>query len=237
MCSPVMILSRLTAPMIVPARSYSPSAQAGHLGSLAPDQRAAVGPARLADALHHLLDDHVFEFSGSKVIQKEKWRSPLHRDVVHTMVHQVLAHRMVNPKLEGNLQFRADAVSRGDQHRVGKLFQIQRKQAAETADLGQHLPIEGLARQHLDALLAAVGRGDVHACVGVAYAFPRAGRRRSGLLRTLLQADRLLLVHDATERGVRCGCRLRGGRIWCRGGLIRQGIAPYLCRLKRRSLV
>ena len=49
----------------------------------------------------------------------------------------------------------------------GKLLQVQRKEAAESADLREYMLVECLARQHLDALLGAVARGDVHPGVGV----------------------------------------------------------------------
>src|SRR5262249_35858327 len=98
---------------------------------------------------------------------------------------------MVNPELEGDLQLGPYAVGRRNQHRIGKLRQIESKQASEAADLGEHLPVESLARQHLDALLAAVGRGDVHAGVSVADALSGGSRGRSSL-RGLLQADGLL---------------------------------------------
>ncbi len=208
--------------------------EARHLRGLAADQCAAVGPAGFTDALHHLLDDHVFQLAGREIVEEEERRRTLHGDVVDTVVYQVLAHGVVDAEFEGNLQLGPDAVGTGDQHGVRKFFQVQRKQAAEAANLGEHLPIESLACQHLDALLAAVSRGDVDACVGVTHALSACGRGRSGLRglgrswgsRDLLQAGGLLLGRGVTERRLGCGRRLWGGRIGRRGGLIRQGSAP-----------
>ena len=131
-------------------------------------QGAAVRAAGLADALHDGLDDVVFELAGGEVIEKEERRRTLHGDVVHTVVDQVLADGVMDAKLEGDLQFGADSVGARDQDGLGKLIEVEREEAAEAADLRQHLLVEGLARQHLDALFALLAAGDIDACVRIA---------------------------------------------------------------------
>ncbi len=75
------------------------------------------------------------ELAGGEVIQEEQRRGALHGDVVHAVVHQVLAHRVVAAGLNGDLQLGAHAVGRRHQHRL--LPAAQTVAGAESADLGQ----------------------------------------------------------------------------------------------------
>ena len=180
--------------------------EAGHLRRLAADQGAAVGAAGLADALHDGLDDLVVELAGGQVIEKEERRGALHGDVVDAVVDEVLAYGVVDAQLEGDLELGADAVGRRDQDGVGKFFEIEREQAAEAADLREHMAVEGLARQHLDALLAAVGAGDVDPGVGVADALLGGGDaldRGLGVAAGLFAGDLVLLIGCGAEGRLR----------------------------------
>ena len=152
---------------------FTVGVEARHLRRLAADKSAAVGAAGFADALHDGLDDGVVELAGSEVVEEEERRGTLYSDVVDAVVDEVLADGVMDAKLEGDLEFGADAVGGGDKHRVWELFEVEREQAAEAADLAEHLPVEGFASEHLDALLAAFSAGDVDAGVGVADAFFR----------------------------------------------------------------
>src|SRR6202046_3149378 len=107
--------------------------EARHLGSLAADQSAAVGPARLADALHNLFDHHILELPGCKVIEKEQRCCALHRNVVHAVVHQVLTNGVMNSQIKGDLQLRSHTVSSKPKKRIWKFVQVERKQTAEAA--------------------------------------------------------------------------------------------------------
>jgi len=147
--------------------------EAWHLCRLSADQRATVGFASLADALHYPLDNHVFEFAGGQVIEEEQRGCALHCDVIYAVIYKVLPDGMVNAQVKRDLQLCSHTVGARDQYGVGKLFEIQREQAAEAADLAQHLLVEGLPRQHFDALFAAVTRGDVDAGICIADALLR----------------------------------------------------------------
>ena len=120
-----------------------------------------------AEALDDLLDDRVFELAGGEVVEEEERVSALHGDVVDAVVDEVLADGVVDAELEGDLELGADAVGAGDEDGVGELLEVEREEAAEAADLAEDLAVEGLAGEHLDALLAAIGAGDVDAGVGV----------------------------------------------------------------------
>ena len=87
------------------------------------------------------------------------------------MVHQVRAHGVVHAQLEGHLQLGAHAVGRADQDGVLPALQVKPVKRAKAADAAQHVAVEGLLRQILDAFLGAVAAGDVNAGVGVGHGF------------------------------------------------------------------
>ena len=126
---------------------------------------------------------------------------------------------VVNSELEGDLQLGSHAIGGGDQHRVGILLEIEREEAAEAADLAQHLLVEGLARQHLDAVLGLVGGGDIDAGVCIAdRLFGREGCHTLLLYshRALLRAARLFLLSRRAVGDGRVG----------RGKVLRQRCSP-----------
>ena len=87
--------------------------EAGHLRRLAADQRAAVGAAGFGQAAHHRLHRLgvlLAQLAGREVVEEEQRRRALHRDVVHAVVDQVRADRVVNAQLKRDLQLRAHAV-------------------------------------------------------------------------------------------------------------------------------
>ena len=66
------------------------------------------------------------------------------------MVHQIFADGGVAAGEEGELEFGADAVGRGDQHRLA--IALQKKSAAEAADVGEHSLVKVLrARVRMEA--------------------------------------------------------------------------------------
>ena len=146
----------------------------GHLRRLAPDQRAPIVLAGIGDPLHHFLCDRRIEGPRRQVIHKKQRRSTLHRNVIHAVVHQIGADRRVQVHLKRDLQLRAHSVHTRDQHRVGVLRLIHRKQSAEAANFAQHAASEGFVSQVLDALLGAVRAADVNPGIGV------RDRRRTG---------------------------------------------------------
>jgi len=153
--------------------------EAGHLGGLAADEGAAVGAAGLGEPADDGLNRLAVllpELAGGEVVEEEERRGALYGDVVDAVVDQVGANGVVNAEFEGDLELGADAVGRRDEHRLGELLQVKRKQAAEAADFGEYVLVEGFAREHFDALLGAVAGGDVDAGAGVGVRRPGAGR-------------------------------------------------------------
>ena len=89
------------------------------------------------------------------------------------MVDEVGADGVVDAEFEGDLELGADAVGGGDQDGLGKFFEVEREEAAEAADFGEDVLVEGLAGEHLDALLGedvAIGGDDggssLRSCAG-----------------------------------------------------------------------
>jgi hypothetical protein len=72
---------------------------------------------------------------------------------------------------------------------LGNFSRSSAKRPPKAADLAEHLPVEGLAGEHLDALFAALGAGDIDTGVGVANAF---FRRRGTFTGWLCRLGRLL---------------------------------------------
>ena len=196
--------------------------EAGHLGGFAADEGAAVGAAGFAETLDDGLDGGVVELAGGEVVEEEERGRALYGDVVDAVVDEVLADGVVDAQFEGDLQFCAYAVHRGDEYGIWVLLEVEGEEAAEAADLGEDVLVEGLAGEHFDALLAALGAGDVDACIGVADglllrcgggrlgfaggfiagggAFPLDGRMKRVRLRCALVVLRLLRL-----RGLGCG--------------------------------
>ena len=83
---------------------------ARHFGGFAANQGAAIVPAAPCDTLHHIGAHLRLELTHRKVVQKEKRRRPLHGNIIDAVVHQILAHGVVPPGSEGNLELGADPV-------------------------------------------------------------------------------------------------------------------------------
>ena len=85
------------------------------------------------------------------------------------------------PGLDGDLDLGADAVGRGDQHRVGEAGALEVEQAAEPADLRIRARPRGRPYQRLDQVDHAVAGVDVDAGIRVGEAAPRLVVHRSAL--------------------------------------------------------
>jgi len=72
------------------------------------------------------------------------------------VVDQILADGVVDAEVEGNLEFGANSVCARDEDGIGELLEVEREEATEAADLAEYLLVEGLAGEHLDALLASI---------------------------------------------------------------------------------
>ena len=151
-----------------PARSYSPSViKAGHLGSLAADERATILLAGVSDAADDLLGDLRLQLAGGEVVHEKHGCGALHGNVVDAVIDQVGADGVVQVHLEGDFQLGANAVDAGDQHRVEIALLVDGKQAAKAADLAEHAAVKGFMGEVLDALLGAIGALNVDTGVGV----------------------------------------------------------------------
>ena len=92
--------------------------EAGHLGGLAADQRAAGLPAAFRQPFHDIHHDVRQEFAGREVVEKEERARALHEDVVDAVVDQVAADGVVLADRDGDLELGAHAVDAGDQYGV-----------------------------------------------------------------------------------------------------------------------
>ena len=146
---------------------FSIGIEAGHLCGFAADEGAAVSATGLGDATDDCFDDVVFKAASGEIIEEKERGGTLDGDVVDAVVDEVGTDGVVDAELEGDLELGADAVGGRDEHGVRELVEIECEEAAEAADLGKDVPVEGLAREHLDALLGAVSGRYVDACVGV----------------------------------------------------------------------
>jgi hypothetical protein len=122
--------------------------------------------ARLGDTFDDLLGNLGIELARSQIVHKKERGGALDGDVVHAMIHQVAANRMMNVHLEGDFQFGAYAVDTGYKDRVFVLKRYREK-AAKAADFAEHVLVESFVSQILDALFRTVSAGYVHARVGV----------------------------------------------------------------------
>ena len=149
------------------------------------------------------------ELSGGEVVEEEERRRALHGDVVDAVVDEVRADGVVDAEFEGDLELGADAVCGGDQDGLREFLEVEGEEAAEAADFGEHMLVEGLAREHLDALLGAVAGGDVDAGVGVGD-----GLLLDGGVNGCCSSSSCWGAWTALQIG--CGERLIRGR-WCLG--------------------
>ena len=92
--------------------------EAGQLGGLAADQRAAGLLAAVGDAGDHPLGDADVELAGGEVVEEEQRLGAGHGHVVDAHRDQVDADRVVAPGQERELQLGADAVGARHQQRL-----------------------------------------------------------------------------------------------------------------------
>ena len=98
-----------------------------------------VGRAPSSEALDDGREHARLQLAGAQVIEKEQRLGAEHGNIVHTVVHEVFANRVVPVHREGNLQLRTHAIHAGDQHRLAVAPGVQCKKSYEPADLSEHL--------------------------------------------------------------------------------------------------
>src|ERR1051325_9557210 len=115
-----------------------------HLGGFAADEGATVVRAGGGEAFDDLGENAWFKFAGADVIEEKERFSAKHGDIVDAMIDQVLPDGVVAVHGEGQLELSADTVNAGDEYRLFVLARVESEQAAEPADLAQHLgPVGG----------------------------------------------------------------------------------------------
>ena len=147
------------------------SVEARHLGRLAAEKRRAVLAARPRDALDDALDQARLDFSRGDVVQEEERPRALHQDVVHAVVHEIGAARVVAGHLDRHLELGPDAVGGGHEDRLAVVREVRAKEAAEAADVAEHARREGRADGGPGASQGGRLRVDVDAGFGVAGVF------------------------------------------------------------------
>jgi hypothetical protein len=145
---------------------FAVGVEAGHLRGFAADEGAAVGAACIGQAGDDLLRNFAVEAASGEVVEEEERGCALDGDVVDAVVDEVGADGVMDAELEGELELGADAVGRGDQDWL-LVFAVETEEAAEAADLAEHVAGEGALGEVLDALFGAIAGGDVDAGVGV----------------------------------------------------------------------
>ena len=141
--------------------------EAGHFGGFAADQRAAGFPA----AFRHPGNDGGrglrIEFAAGKIVQKEQRLGALHHEVIDRHRHQIDADAAMQAGLDRNLDLGADAIGRGDQHRIVKARRLQIEQSAEPADFGVGAGARGGANHRLDQVDQTIAGIDIDARIRV----------------------------------------------------------------------
>ena len=142
---------------------------AGHLRGFAADQ----GAAGLFAAADHAGDELAkavrIEPLGGHVIEEEKRFRAEDGDVVDAMVDEVLADGVVAVHQHGDLEFGADAVDAGDEHRVAHFGKMGAEKAAEAADFAEHFGAVGRFDEGGQAGLDLVAKVNVNSGAGIGF--------------------------------------------------------------------
>ena len=145
--------------------------EARHLRRLAADQRAAVRCTAAGESLDDLRKNVWLQLTSPEVIEEEKGLGSQHCNVVHAVVHQVFANRVVAIHREGNLQLRTHAIDARDEDRLLKLPGVESEQAAEPTHLPHHLAAMRGREQLRQGRLHPVAKVDIHTSARVCFLF------------------------------------------------------------------
>ena len=149
--------------------------KARHLRRLAADERAMIFRAGARKALDDVGEHVRLQFAGAEVIEEKQRLGAQHGDVVDAMIHEVGADGVVPVHREGDFELGADAVHGRHEHRLAVFFQVEREQAAEAADLAEHLAAMRGGEQLRQGGLDLVAQINVHARAGVSFLFHAQG--------------------------------------------------------------
>src|SRR6202012_3098188 len=185
---------------------FSVGVEAGHLRGFAADERASIFLAGLRQPSDYLLDDFVFKTPGGEVVEKEERLSALDSNVVDAVIDQVLPHGVMDAELKGDLEFGADAVRAGNEHRTLISLQVRCEERTEAANAAEHAPGEGLLRECLDALLGLIAAGDVDAGIGVSDLLALCCGQRDSFQRKRSSCEGLVYQRRTLCRPLATGC-------------------------------
>ena len=141
--------------------------QAGHLGGLAADQRAAGFPAGFRHTRNDGGRSFGIEFAAGKIVEKEQRLGALHHEIIDRHRHQVDADAAVQAGLDRDLDLGTDAVGRSNQHRIDKARGLQIEQSAKSADFSVCTRPRGGTYHRLDQVDQTVAGIDVDAGIRV----------------------------------------------------------------------
>ena len=155
--------------------------QAGMLGRLAAQQRAAGHHAAVGDAGHQFADPLGHRAADRDVVLQEQRFGTAHHEVVDDHRDEVDPDGVVLVHRLGDGQLGADAVGRGRQHRLA-IAAAQREQPGESAETAAHFGPGGLLGQRFQEFDGAVTGFDVDPGrrVGDADRFGAFGHRDQG---------------------------------------------------------
>ena len=172
---------------------------AGHLGSLAANQRAARKLAALGNTGDDGSGGVLREFAAGEIVEEKQGFGALHEDVVDAHGNEVLPDGVVHIPFKGQTQFGADAVRAGNQHRLAVLAEGEER--AKAADSGQHFRAHGAFGERFDAFDEGIACVDIDSGVAVGKGGAQNGLRtgvtEEGGIRYLPPAKTL---HSIRER-------------------------------------
>ena len=109
------------------------SAQVGGTSATSAGTIWVPGTQQARDAGHNLFGHIRSESSGGEIVEEEQRAGALHEDVVHAVVDQIDADRVVHAGHERDLELRADAIRARHEHGILHAG-LEREQSAERTD-------------------------------------------------------------------------------------------------------
>lgn len=152
--------------------------EAGHLCGFSADERAVGGFTGGLHAGNKLVEDFGVEFAKADVIQEEQRLRAHDGDVIDAMVHDVLADAFVIARFKSELQFRANAIDGGNEHRLFDLHFRQIKQPAESTDSGENFRTAGGLEGFFQSVFHGIALGDIDSGFSVGRWFFGGGHEK-----------------------------------------------------------
>src|SRR6266576_2875146 len=178
--------------------------QIGELRRFSAGERHVVRAAPARDARHDLRRDLRDEIAGREIVEKGERRRTVHENVVHRVVHEILADGVVHVGGRGDEHLAADPVRRHHEQRLLIAFR-QAHHRAEAADLAARERRPRVADEAGDAALGLVGRIETHPGRGVAVRWRRA--HASSPSREKWTRSRNAFTRPRTSCSVTCSSR------------------------------